>query len=52
MPFLCMRLYVIFGRKQYDRMLLFFTAKNSIMFMLEIYVLGRGFVCWAQKVSF
>ena len=37
MPFLVMRLYVIFGRKTYDRMLVFFTLKNSIVFILEIY---------------
>ena len=37
MPFLAMRMYVIFGRNTYDRMLVFFTLKNSIVFLLEIY---------------
>lgn len=37
MPFLSMRLYVIFGRNVLNQMLVFFTAKNFIVFLLEIY---------------
>ena len=37
MPFLSMRLYVIFGKNVTSMMLYFFTLKNSVVFMLQVY---------------
>ena len=37
MPFLIMRLYVIFGKNVWSPMLVFFTLKNGVVFTLQIY---------------
>lgn len=37
MPFLTMRLYVIFGKNVVKPMLVFFTLKNGVVFALEVY---------------